>query len=400
MYNIGVMRVFIKSSIFVVTLFLVAGVLFVGGYVKAQHSDLNDVAPIELIEFIPEKEFKGKTKVIEHTPNDDIHLGYQVRVPTDWGDNTAKQELTLDGSFLGKKVLSVIARYTSPANPQYPRSFFTVEGMQLTYEVGVKNWFVNYALTNGLSLERMTVKGKKELEAIYVEVKKDTAYIVRTKVVINGSKVIVARYYVAQQGYKSERIIQAQVIDSFQLLSLDSGSIEDLTTFGFLNQSYFDYPPSWQLDAPPVTTIEEMRAQLHNNIVEGKLNGQIDILLNNRLAVSSRSEVIKKFREDFSVDNYTVDKLIESRDFEYHKDMSFGATQAYELNPTSSSMLAYELWLSVLEGEDYIYLISLITPSRKDEFYTWAKNIESYKLIVKTMRRNNDFGNLYDDPDR
>ncbi len=396
MYNGDVKISYMKSNICLIVFFVVMGILFNSHYVNAKTTSLDNIPEIEPMELMPEKEFKEKTRLIEHTPNNDIHLSYKLNIPKDWSDNIAKQDIALKDGVLGKKVLGVVAHYTSPANAQYSRSFFTVEAMKLTYEIGVKNWFINYALTNGLSIERISVKNKKELEIIYVEVRKDTTYIVRAKAMINGSKLIVARYYVPQQKHKVEKVMQAQTVDSFKLQSLDNSTIEELQTYGFLNQSYFDYPPSWKLESSPVKTLERMRAQLHQNKVPSNLDGEIDILLTNKLTVSSRSEVIKRFRDDFSIDNYKIGKFIESPKLGYHKDMSFGMTQAYELNPMVSNMIAYELWVSVMEGDDYIYIISLMSPSRDQDFFTWARNIESYKLVVKNMRRNQGSNNFYE----
>lgn len=396
MYSNDVKISYTKFKLYLIAFLAVMGVLFGPHYVNAKTTSLDNIAEIGLMTFMPKEEFKEKTRPIEYIPYDDIHLGYRVDLPKDWSDNIAKSDILLNEGVLGKKVLGVLAHYASPASVQHARSFFTVEAMQLTYEIGVKNWFINYALTNGLSIERISVKNKKELEVIYVEVRKDTTFIVRAKVMINGSKLIVARYYVSQQQHKAEKVMQAQSIDSFKLMSIDHSTIEKLQTYGFLNQSYFDYPPSWKLDSFPVKSLQRMRAELHQRKVPTNLEGKIDILVTNKLTVPNRSDVIKNFRKNFAVNEYKIDKFIGEPDFEYHKDISFGVTQVYELNPLVANMISYELWVSVLEGEDYIYMINLMSPSRDEDFYTWSRNVESYKLVVKSMRRNNGSNSFFE----
>jgi hypothetical protein len=255
---------------------------------------------------------------------------------------------------------------------------------------------VNHTLINGLSLERLTLKGKRELEALYVEVRGEATYVVRTKAMINGNKIIIARYYVSSWLYEDEKVMQAQVMDSFKLDNIRNAPIEELETHGFLNQSFFDYPPSWNLQAKPVKSIKYMNASLEKNILKGKLDGKIDIKVYNKLSTPLRSTVIKAFRDDFSISGYKIGNLIEKPDFQKHNDMSFGMMQAYQLLPEVSNMFHYELWVSVLEGEDYIYLATLMTAARDEEFYIWARNIEGYKQVVASIRRHNKQGNVYD----
>lgn len=356
------------------------------------HADpinLDNIREIKPVELMPEAEFEEKTKIIDFKSEDDENLAFSVRLPSDWEEVSSVSEISSENINLGQKVLGVIARYSSPPSATEKRSIFSVEAMELTYEIGARNWFINYVLLNGLSLEGLTEVNKRELEAIYVVVEKDTSYIVRARAFINGSRMVVARYYVPQEKHADEKVMQAQIIKSFKLKNLNESTIEKLKTHAFLTQSYFDYPPSWEIYAPKILSIENMRATLYNNVLKKHLDGQIDIKLYNKLSVPNRSDVIKNFRQDFSIQKYEVGDFIESPEMEYHSDISYGTTQAYELNPTADNMIKYELWVSVLEGKDYYYLVYLMTPSREEEFYKWARNIESYKLIVKSIRRKN-----------
>jgi len=370
------------------SMFFCAAVLFFAGTAFAERLDPDTIKELKPVEFMSEKDFTEKTTKIRNKPYGEELLEYRFNVPKDWEDNKVKL-VDFENKF-DSDVLSVLSRYISPPHPEHERSYLTVEGMKLNYAIGVKNWFINYVLINGLSLEGLTVNSEKELEALYVEVQKDITYIVRAKVIINGDKIIIARYYVSSSLYQDQKVIQAQIIDSFKLLNLDDSPIENLKTHAFLNQSYFDYPPSWELKAPAVKSIQEMKASLRLSLVTEKVDGKIDIKLFNKLSTPLRSEVVKKFSTNFSLTNYTIGKLIESPEIDHHKDMSFSTTQAYKLTPNSSRLIEYELWVNVMEGEDYIYLTSLVTPSRDEEFYIWTRNIESYKSVIENFRRHDE----------
>ena len=351
--------------------------------------NLKNIKPLTPVQFLPLEEFKKNTRLVKATPYGDDFLSFRVRMPREWEGN-AEPAVDKEGTEgLSQRVLGPLARYQSPPN-KHLRSFFTLEALHLTYEIGARNWFINYVLTNGLALEQVGVENKRQVEAIYVEVRGDITYIVRVKIILNGPRMVVARYFVPQELYEEEYVQQAQVIDSFMLTNREEVGVEKLEIYGFLDQSFFDYPISWALNAPAVRSIDRMKAMLYHSTVKGKLDGQINIYLTNKMTDTTRAKEIEFYREKFQIENYELGGFIESPNIEYHKDMIFGATQVYEMTPQVAHMFDYELWVTVLEGEEYFYIISLLSPSRNEEFYTWARNVEAFKLVVKGMRRNDE----------
>jgi hypothetical protein len=149
------------------------------------------------------------------------------------------------------------------------------------------------------------------------------------------------------------------------------------------------------MNAPFVKSIDRMKAMLYHNTVIGKLDGQINIYLSNKMIGTSRGKEVAFYKEKFKIDNYELGAFLESPELEFHNDMAFGVTQVYEMNPTVSNMMDYELWVTVTEGLEYIYVISLLTPARTEEFYTWARNVEAFRLIVKGMRRTDENVDYY-----
>ena len=236
MYNI-IMKYFIVTILFAMSLFTP----------KAFADQLNIEAIPDLlpVEYMEEAAFAKQTRLVEAAPYNDEALAYKINLPENWGDNAAFANITNNDGKLVEQVLTTLAKYVGPPDPEHARSYFTIDAMKLTYEVSAENWFINYVLGNGLSLQGMNIENKKNLTAIYIEVRKDTTYIVRTKVIINGSKIVIGRYFVPQGKFNDQKVLQGQVLDSFQLINPDDSPIEEFETYGFLNQSYFDYPPSW-----------------------------------------------------------------------------------------------------------------------------------------------------------
>lgn len=377
---------------FTLTLFFCT--LYVSAPSHAFELDLNAIKPLGKLEYLPEAEFNAKTKLIESTPYEDEFLSFRVRMPNGWSENLSTVSAIEKGGP-SQRVLGVFSRYNSPPN-KHLRSYFTVEAQELTYEIGARNWFINDVVKKGLTLEQVGVESKRQVEAIYIEVKGDITYVVRVKVILNGPRMVVARYYLPQDLYKEEYIQQGQVIRSFELTNREENGVEELKIHGFLNQSFFDYPVSWTISAPLVRSIDRMRAMLYHGRVTDKLDGQVNLYLTNKSVGTTRGKEVAFYKEKFTIDNYNLGKYIESPDLTYHKDMTFGVTESYEMNSTRSNMIDYEFWLSVMESDEYIYVISLLTPARKADFYTWARNVEAYRLIVKGIRREDDGVNNYE----
>lgn len=357
--------------------------------------DLDKIKPLSKVEFFPEEQFKEKTRMEEVTPYGDEFLNFQVRLPNEWTENLAElSEKTSSESNPTQNVLGVVARYLSPPN-QHLRSFFELEVAELTYEIGARNWFINYVISKGFTLEQVGAEGGRSVEAVYVDVKGDVTYIVRVKAIVNGSRMVLAHYYLPQELYQEERVLQAQVLDSFELINRQKIGVEELNLHAFLDQSFFEYPVSWKLNAPFVKSIDRMRALLYHSTQIGKLNGQMNIYLANRITDTTRANEIALYKERLEIENYELGAFLDQPKLDFHPDMHFGVTQVYAMNPTVEHMIDYELWVSLMEGDEYIYVVSLLTPSRRSEFYTWARNIEAYKLVLRGMRRHDDDVDYY-----
>ncbi len=358
--------------------------------------DLTHVKPLSPIDWMPKEKFNELTQLIEEVPFGDKSLAYSIRIPKAWEINTRPFEKKLEAT--GKpnnRVLGIVSSYIGPPK-EHQRSYFTLEAVSIDYEVGVRDWFINFMVSEGKSLEGISEEKDNKIEAIYVEVEADTTYIVRVSAIINGPRVIIARYYTTQKLFTEEKVMQAQVIHSFKLKNIESQGIERLETFGFLGQSYFDYPVSWSMKADTVKTIDRMKARLQRSKKEGLLDGRINIYLSNKEVTESRKHALAFYRDKFAVDNYAIERLIEKVKFEYHEDMTYGSTEAYQMVPTIPQMINFEFWVSIIEGEDYYYVLTLLTPARSEDFYEWARNVRAFRIVVKNMRRDDDGDNFYE----
>ena len=88
------------------------------------------------------------------------------------------------------------------------------------------------------------------------------------------------------------------------------------------------------------------------------------------------------------IPKYSIGKLLEKDLFNRDPSITMQKTEIYELNPDDKvNMRPYELLVSVMQSNDYYYILSMISPSRDHDFFGWAKNKEVAKIMIESMRR-------------
>ena len=355
--------------------------------------NISDIPELKEYTFPPEADFERETKRIRaENPYDDSYLSYEFRMPKDWSENVQQAPIAsgTEQRLLSNSILSIIGKYVSkPKNLE--RSMLVVEAQEMGYEISAKNWFINFIINNGYSLSGLTEKSPREVEAVYVALQDDVTYVVRARVLVNGSRLIVVRHYLPQENYEDDKVLQAQVMASFRLTKDTNERIEKQETYGFLDQSYFNYPVSWKLKEKSILSIERMGAVLYQETIEAKtsvLEGHIKINVVSRLLKTTLAHEIQTFRDALKIPHYSVGNLIENVDYKYDPSIKVGKAQIYQLVPDDKvNMQSYELLVTVMQGDDYYYITSLITPSREQDFYIWARNMEAVQIVNESMRR-------------
>ena len=107
--------------------------------VAAKMLNLDEIVDIAPVTPIPLEEFDAKTELVEEVPFGDESLAFSMRLPNGWVSNVkAPVDLLLrddESSLLG-----IVASYVSPAK-DHMRSYFTVESLELKYNILTTQWF-------------------------------------------------------------------------------------------------------------------------------------------------------------------------------------------------------------------------------------------------------------------
>ena len=82
-----------------------------------------------------------------------------------------------------------------------------------------------------------------------------------------------------------------------------------------------------------------------------------------------------------------IGDYIEARnDFKLNPNMTALPVEIYEATDTGNDILQYELWFLLMESGDYYYFLSLLTPSRDEDYFLWSRNTQTFRVIANTMQ--------------
>lgn len=379
----------IAGSIVVLSL-LAASLLFA----DSSWSQGLDISKIESVpvyrDEISDEAFLGLANLIEERPAGDRFLAFRVYMPKGWrrigGESEGAPGSSLSGVQLSRRIMGNVVRYVSPAGFDTP-SRFEVQALELDHEITVRNWFLNHVMLSGYSLEGLQQVSDNRVESLYVQVEKSIPYVVRTVAIINGPRMVLASYYVPESRWRDKRAIQDRVISSFAFLSPERTRLETSRTYAFLDLLRFDYPASWRLVAPAITSIEGMEAKLVNALDQNKLIGEISVRIVSTELETSLPLEVQYLREEIRSMGLEVGDLMDStKEYQFHPHVNFARVETYFAKARNQRIQDHEYWLTVMAEDRYYYIISMLTPARESEFYNWARNTEAYQMVIESIR--------------
>lgn len=370
-------------------------VCFLAGYpAGAQAQNLTEQfnKPMPEFEPMPEADFMEASEEISQLFTGNKALDFKMRVPKDWieADKVGVGDIKISNKILGE-----IKKYYGPPAMSSVRSYLTVEAEGLEFKMTTEQWFVQYLLSNGYNAQGMMNYGKNHSEAVYVFLQGSESYVVRAKARINGNRIVLVQYFVPLERWHDEKAMAARILESFTLLNSVENKIEDMQQYQFLDIAEFSYPVSWRLKALPVRSVDKMSVRLINSVMidagygnmKERLDGEIDVDLISIYVTEALEDEIEAFKERMAEKNVLIGELIETRDdFLLSEDFDFVETQVFKAIDQSSEARDFEVWLTVMAAEDYYYFVSLVTQSRNQDYFLWARNSETYKLVVSQMK--------------
>lgn len=385
---------FQKKSVFVFVLSL----LLVNFSLSAEAQQIKDqfTAPMPEIEMTPIPAFKKESFITNLDSSSSPELSFNMRIPNGWKETT---KASID-SDIGQKVLSELKSFFGPANLYAPRSQITVEAVELDYDYTAERWFIQYLLSNGYNIRGLEAESDTKADALYVYIKDSVSYAVRARAIVNGTKVLFAQYSVPLERYNEEKVNMAHVMNSFNIKKVVEEDVEEMEKYQFLDIAEFQHPVSWKLRSLPIRSIDRMKVELFNireletgwyGEKEQRLDGQIDINLVSIFASETLEEEFELFKTEVETNGLTMGEVLEERDdFLFTEDFDFVDTKVYSVTGQEGNVVAHELWVTIMLAGEYYYFVTLFTPSRDHDYFLWARNVESYKLVTRNLKPQKD----------
>lgn len=345
--------------------------------------------PMPDIPMMPEEDFKKSSTLYKQVPFGDEKLAYSVRLPKKWTKNENK---ALSNFSVSNKVLGEIERFYGPAR-MGERSYFSVQTVGLEYKLTAEQWLILYMLENGFTLEGLKTIDDKRVEVVYVLIDRNITYVASAVAQISGSLVFFAQYIVPAANWAEESPVSRRILESFELEIIDESFVESMSPYQFLDVAEVKYPDSWELRTKPLRSADIMSVSLLNVKRKNEfsqvrlLRGKMEVHLLSDYIVEDIDSHIKEFIEGVNNGKLIIqDSIEEYEDFTVDENVEVIEVKAYNAVDKSQAVSGYEYWLAVLVSGEYYYFLSLLTPSRDADYFDWARNTQTFRVLVQNTK--------------
>lgn len=356
-------------------------------YADAYDSKIQELFDKEMPQYkeIPEDEFLKATYQQTDIPFGDQALAYSIRLPQNWKE---PDDRGISNYNLSTHLLGEIAEYYSPPRLETVRSRFQIKALRLEYELTAEQWLLQHILGNGYTLEGLKFYNENKVGALYVSLKDGETYVTRLIAQINGKRMVLAQYVVPAAQWNNEAPLIAQSLETFELLNPDDVQIETMHDHLFLDIAKFSYPASWKLDTQPIRSVDRISATI-SNLNKSQttiLDGQIIVNLISAYVAEDLEQELNNVKLDYRNKGLVIGDLIETKEeFKFQDDIEFGFIDIHEATDTQNKSMGYEVWIGVLTLDNYYGFITLMTPARDDEFFTWSRNVSAFESMLGTV---------------
>lgn len=332
---------------------------------------------------LPPGEFEASSTEIREIPLDDSYLEYTVRYPSGW-EKVPKEQLIYsrkDGTVIGDA-----ARFVGPAFLG-ERSVLELRTIELTVPLSIETWLLDYSTQEGLNILGAEKIADYGLEVFAAQQKNGESNIVRFVAIISGSRVIIMQYIMPSEFWQTEAPQMGSTISTFRLKKRDTSLPDPLESYAFLDLIEVDYPSSFQVYTPPFSNIERIPARFLNMLNDKQTNGWIDVNVI-MYGTSTIQEEIAKMQS--RVEKYNL-KTMEAPDLidegiAVPSNAIFNRFEMYRATEIGKDRYYYEVWYGIIETNEFIYTLVMVTPNRDEDLINWAKNTDAFKTIVKSFR--------------
>ena len=354
--------------------------------------------------------YARRSHKIERNFEEDEYLSFSMDLPRDW---TERQFVSLKNFTRRGRLHGDLARFDGQSVGD-SRSFFMVRSVELPREISASNWLMTYLLSNGYTLHSLTERGSSSFEAMYIIYAADNnqSLVVRSRGYISGPRIVLGEYVMPAELWEKEKDIQAYAVGSFKIQAQDQETIEDPEYYSYLEAVEFNYPKSWAVVKTNDIEVNALDLVLRNADLTRVSEGTINIHMASRRSVKliegdhstydiDLPGIVKKARHNIEnrgkngQQNFSIGDRIDSKSFVTDYKFDTQRSEIYEVRPVTShydtqevNPVSHEFWLTLLvdKAKSRVFIITLYTPDRDSDLYSWAVNSRAYERILKTIQ--------------
>lgn len=346
-------------------------------------------------------EYAEMSAHIERGFDEDRSISFSVDLPKTWAEEPF---ISLKNYTKGGLLYGDLGRFDGPSVGEL-RPIFRVRGLEISREISAENWLMTHLLSNGYTPWSLDIKSDNEFEAMYVVYVQNTqqSFVVRAKGKIVGPRIILAEHILPMDLWSDQQDIQTFALKSVEINGTGSEYIEPHEVYAYLNAISFELPSSWTIHKIEDNHENMLFLDIANARPGEPVRGNIGFSMMSPFSIKDPkdkkkysvvpNEIMERARGVYAIENLEQGEFIERPDLGLDNEKYIRhVTEVYELVPVKTEYethitpeATHEFWITALTTPGKVFFLTLYTPLRKDDLYTWAINVETYKNIIKNL---------------
>ncbi len=336
---------------------------------------------------VAESELAGYADRFVYEREDDKGVSFTIYVPKGWEQSETVYKESFENR--GRNVLAEIARFYGPPIVD-KRSFITISTVSPSRDVTAPHWLLNHIITNGYLLVGYRPLEEDVAEALYAGVHRDTSFIVRSKIQRDGERLVLVQYWVPDSFWEREKTLQAAAVRSFEIRDpRPYTAFAQLDSYRYLDYMLFSYPPGWKFGKAYIESPDQFGTNIVNmaSSIAGAGWVSANIVSRDPTKPADLPEEMKLIDKIVADNDFKVRDMIEEvTTFDLHPFFSYGRVEAFYASPNKDPSVEYEVWVAFSQSLEFYSFFILFTPSRNEDFLSWAVNTRVLEHMVETQK--------------
>ena len=311
-------------------------------------------------------------------------ISFELRVPTEWEHLTQDHAAPSD---VDSKLLTTIDIWRGPIIVGGDRPLLKIQAIKLNHEILTEHWLQNFIYQNGYTQEGDIISpSETESEIRFIHLQDGVSYKSFMKAYIISDRVIAVRYDAPVVAGEEYYYYGQHIIDSFKITDFTPDTIEEMEDFSLQSNLKFSYPASWTIRNTAMKNARKKSFELQNIDAYDKLKGLIRFVSYRKIEGQDTEKSLFEINSSIRANHgLRIVDLIGSTPLNIGLMFDAAVVERYNAGLEGTVHNNYELWITVLESEQWTHFVYMLTPKSSFDYYDWARNTRAYDLILHSI---------------